>query len=369
MVQKQTNNLDESDVGLHFLVGLRPGSALHRLDREMLRRLRPAGVVLFKSNFVHGAEYSDWLESHRRLIAEIRDCIDRDRTLIAIDHEAGRVVRTPAPIAHFPAPTHWRSSNGKIGAYIGKELSSLGINLNFAPVLDINTNPENPVIGDRSFGCTAEEVFRAAGPFLEAMEKNGVRGCGKHFPGHGDTDADSHHVLPKLNLTRSEIRARELLPFRSAIDNSSLGMIMTAHLHLPNLDDLPVTLSRKLTRNLLRYHCKFRGVIVSDDVGMGAMKGRLKDAGSVAQFFNAGNDMMLVCSHNNRRTNVERLAVHLQEAVHTDGICHEELGKSKRRIKRFMQNTCQNEVKRLTDRQLEAHNALAQKLTRLASTC
>ena len=136
-----------------------------------------------------------------------------------------------------------RAKSAKVWA---EELASLGFNLNFAPVLDINSNPANPVIGERAFGRTPEEVISAALPFIEGMESHGVKACGKHFPGHGDTKVDSHYELPVLDLSPEELEVRELKPFVAAI-RAGIGMIMTSHIVFTAIDkENPTTLRGSL---------------------------------------------------------------------------------------------------------------------------
>jgi beta-N-acetylhexosaminidase len=251
------HDTEVASVGDHFLIGLRPGTALDDRDRELLSDIRPSGVILYKSNFEHGAPYTQWLESHAKLIDSIRHAVSRERLFIAIDHEGGRVCRTPPPITRYSYATRWAQSSQEVGACMGTELASLGVNLNFAPVLDIDSNPANPVIGQRSFGRTPDSVILAALPFINAMERHGVRACAKHFPGHGDTKTDSHSEVPRLDLSLEALETRELRPFRAAI-RSGIGMLMTSHLLFTSLDaEYPVTLSRKLTYEWLRSSCGF----------------------------------------------------------------------------------------------------------------
>ena len=158
------SDADLSPVGDHFIIGLRPGTTLDDRDRALLADLRPGGVILFKNNFVHNAPYEQWLEVHAKLVDSIRRAAGRDRIFIAIDHEGGRVCRTPPPITRYASAAWWGETAREVGEGMGRELASLGLNLNFAPVLDINSNPANPVIGDRAFGRTTEQVMSAALP-------------------------------------------------------------------------------------------------------------------------------------------------------------------------------------------------------------
>src|SRR3984893_2654344 len=199
-----------ASAGDHFLIGLRPSPVLDDHDRALLGDLRPAGVILFKSNFRHDLPYEAWVESHARLIADIRAAAGRARMFIAIDHEGGRVCRTPPPITRFAYAARWAVQAAGVGRAMGRELASLGVNLNFAPVLDIHTNPANPVIGARALGTTGEQGTAAGLAFMAGMQAQKVLACGKHFPGHGDTDTDSHSELPVLDPDLAGLRAREL---------------------------------------------------------------------------------------------------------------------------------------------------------------
>jgi len=346
---------DISSVGDHFMIGLRPGTVLDPRDRRLLQELKPAGVILFKSNFRHDLPYAGWLDSHAALVRSIREACGRDRVFIAIDHEGGRVCRTPPPITRFAYAARWAATADKVGEVMGEELASLGVNLNFAPVLDINSNPQNPVIGARAFGATAEAVIGAALPFFKSMERHGVRGCGKHFPGHGDTKVDSHRALPVLDLDEAALEARELRPFRAAVA-SGIGMIMTSHILIPAIDpDHPVTLSPRLIAGLLRQKIGFGGVIVSDDVGMHAMDGRLDAADAGARFLAAGNDMLMICSHLTDTERARGFAGSMVQAIASGALDPSDIAASKKRIRTMLEATPQHTVRPLSDDVLASH--------------
>jgi beta-N-acetylhexosaminidase len=346
---------DLSSVGDHFIIGLRPGVTLDERDDALLRDLRPAGVILYKSNFVHDAPYDQWLESHARLIDAIRRAAGRDRLFIAIDHEGGRVCRTPAPITRFSYAARWAGTAAAVGDAMGSELSSLGINLSFSPVLDIDSNPANPVIGERAFGRTPEQVIAAALPFIAAMERRGVRACGKHFPGHGDTKVDSHSELPVLALSLKELENRELKPFIAAV-RAGIEMIMTSHIVFTAIDGAsPATLSRSVTHDLLRSTCGFDGVIVSDDVGMHAMDGFLDKPEAIARFMTAGNDMMMICSHWTDTERARGFARALIEGEKAGLVERDLLAASRERIRSMLSRTPQHKVQRLKDSDFAMH--------------
>lgn len=338
---------DLSSVGDHFFIGLKPTTRLDDRDRALLSDIRPAGVIFFKSNFIQDAPYEAWLESHARLIEDIRSAVGREKLLIALDHEGGRVCRTPAPITRFSYAARWAETSEAVGEAMGEELASLGFNMNFAPVLDVDSNPENPVIGERAFGRTPDAVIEAALPFMRGLERKGVRACGKHFPGHGDTRSDSHRELPVLNLDRAELEARELKPFRAAVE-AGIGMIMTSHIVFTEIDPYnPATLSRAVAHDLLRVECGFEGVIVSDDVGMHAMDGLLDGDDASTRFMNAGNDMLMICSHFTDTERARKLAASLVEARARGEVDEKHLAASRARVAKLLDGTAQNEVREL----------------------
>jgi beta-N-acetylhexosaminidase len=338
-----------SSAGDHFLIGLRPTTQLHERDRALLADLRPAGVILFKSNFLHDQPYEVWLKSHRKLVDDVRDAIRRERIFIGIDHEGGRVCRTPSPITRFSYAARWAQQSAAVGRAMGVELASLGVNLNFAPVLDIHSNPANPVIGARAFGTTGEQVTAAALAFMKAMQAEKVLACGKHFPGHGDTDTDSHRELPVLDRDLEGLRARELQPFGAAVE-AGIPMIMTSHLLLPKLDATePVTLSRKFGQEILRGELGFKGVVVSDDIGMHAVSRMFDDPGAAVRLLLAGTDLMMVCSYFTDTDRCRGFAQSMLAAQQQGIISPEAAAQSRERVRALLERAPQNPVSVLGD--------------------
>jgi beta-N-acetylhexosaminidase len=285
---------DAREFGRHFVVGLRPSPVLEDADKYLLERLRPAGIVLFARNFAAGEDYDAWLGRHRRLLYEARECLQRDEMLVCMDHEGGRVVRPPAPVTHFGYARTWADRAAAVGAAMAAELVSLGVNLDFAPVMDVDSNPDNPVIGPRAFATTPEEVAMAGTAFIAALQGGGVLACAKHFPGHGDASVDSHASLPVIDATLDTLRARELPPFAAAVQ-AGVRAVMTAHILLPRVDEEhPATLSERILGGLLRGELGFEGVVFSDDVGMGAVSQRFRQTENAARFLVAGGDVLTV---------------------------------------------------------------------------
>jgi beta-N-acetylhexosaminidase len=219
---------------------------------------------------------------------------------IGIDQEGGRVARLKAPFTEWPPMAMLgRSEDVKLAARfakaMAKEMAAVGISLDYAPVLDIHTNPKNPVIGDRALGETPEMVARLGRVIIDELQGAGVAACGKHFPGHGDTAADSHEELPLVEHPPDRLRAVEFVPFKAAIE-ANVAFIMTAHVRVTSIDDeRPATLSRKIIYDLLRDELGFRGVIVSDDLEMKAIANSYTPGEAAVAAVAAGCDALLMC--------------------------------------------------------------------------
>jgi beta-N-acetylhexosaminidase len=238
-----------------------------------------------------------------------RSAPDGTPALIAVDHEGGVVQRVRAPATHWPP---MRTHDGfvspedaavahQVGLALGRELRALGFDIDFAPVLDIHTNPQNPIIGDRAFGTEPEAVARRALAFARGLDEAGVLACGKHFPGHGDTATDSHLDLPRIDHAMERLERVELVPFARAA-SANLPMIMTAHVVFAALDDTrPATLSTRVVDGLLREKLGYRGVIVSDDLDMRAITDRMPASDAAVAAIRAGCDVLLLCRDPVRR--------------------------------------------------------------------
>jgi beta-N-acetylhexosaminidase len=205
--------------------------------------------------------------------------------------------------------------------------------LDFAPVLDVFTNPDNQVIGDRAFGSTPEEVIHNALPYAQGLAEAGVLACGKHFPGHGDTRIDSHMDLPHVTHGRERLRTLEMAPFAAAI-RQGIPMIMTAHIVCESLDpDNPASLSRTIIDGHLRGELGFRGVVVSDDMEMKAITNRYSIDDAVVQAVKAGSDLVLVC---NTPEYVRQAHTGIAGAIEAGRIGHATLADAKMRRKKLL---------------------------------
>ncbi len=285
-----TSLLRRTVAGL-FMVGI-PGPRLDAATRRILAEHPPGGVILFRRNARSAAQLRD-------LVGALHGLGAGAPPLVALDHEGGRVHRLPAPFTHFP-PAAAVARGGvravaAVGEAMGRELAAVGIDIDFAPVLDVWSNPRNQVIGDRAFGSEPDAVGRLGLALARGLLRAGVVPCGKHFPGHGATTGDSHHVLPRVSATRRTLARIDLPPFARAID-AGLPALMTAHVVYPALDPRrPATLSSRICRALLRRRLGFRGVLFSDDLEMQAVAGRRTPEAAAVGALAAGCDMLLVC--------------------------------------------------------------------------
>jgi beta-N-acetylhexosaminidase len=285
------------------------------LPVPLARRIREgtvAGVILFSRNVEGPRQVRD-------LCREIRAAAGRGRPapLIAIDQEGGRVMRLTAPgFTRFPPARCYslfccRASRvaEAVGEAIGSELRAVGIDIDFAPVLDVDSNPDNPVIGDRALSPDPEIVAELGTAFLRGILSRGVLPVGKHFPGHGNTATDSHADLPVVRSSRDTLRKRDLPPFRRVI-RAGIPALMTAHVLYTALDrEFPATLSKKILRGLLRKQLRFRGAVFSDALEMKAITGRFGIGDAAVRAVSAGCDVVLVCrGEGNQEETVEAIS-------------------------------------------------------------
>lgn len=234
------------------------------------------------------------------LVRSLRQAAPGDVPLvISIDQEGGRVQRLKSPLTLWPDMASVAAAGDvqrtrAVGQGVASELAALGIGWNFAPVLDVHTNPKNPVIGNRSFGTRPDQATDHALAFWRGLRDVGVLGCGKHFPGHGDTHADSHLELPTVVHPDARLRSVELAPFAAAAQ-AGIEAIMTAHVLYPAWDaKLPATLSRRIAHDILRGELGFQGLLVSDDLGMRAVADHYPVEELVVESLLAGVDHFLV---------------------------------------------------------------------------
>jgi beta-N-acetylhexosaminidase len=283
------------DAARFFVLGF-DGRAVPERLRALQARSPLGGVALFARNV-------EAPEQVRALCAGLRSL---GIQLIAVDQEGGRFQRLPPPrFGAYPAACEVAPEQAReVGARMGAELSSLGITVDFAPVLDVNTNPENPIIGVRSFGSDPARVAAAGCAFVAGLQSRGVLACGKHYPGHGDTGEDSHFTLPTVSLPAGTLRAVHARPFGEAF-RAGLRLVMTAHVLYPALDpDKPATFSAAILRDLLRGEQAFTGCVITDDMGMAGALSQADLPLACVEAFAAGCDLLLVCEHHDRHEEV-----------------------------------------------------------------
>lgn len=270
---------------------LLPGFSGPVLPEWVAARLRSGlpGICLYGDNIVSREQLTD-------LCAAIREA--NPEAIIALDEEGGDVTRlfylegSPYPGAGILGRLDDVRATAALATAIGQELREVGINLNLAPVVDINSEPRNPVIGVRSFGADPELVARHGAVYTEALQRAGVAACAKHFPGHGDTTADSHLALPVVRVDAATLHKRELVPFRAQIA-ASAAAIMTSHIVVEELDDVPATFSALLITGLLKTELGFGGVVITDALDMAGASGQIGIPAAAVRSLAAGCDLLL----------------------------------------------------------------------------
>jgi beta-N-acetylhexosaminidase len=292
-----------------LLIGSLPALTLTSELRSLAREFQLGGIILFSRNVEVPEQVAE--------LAHDVQALSRDVPLwVSVDQEGGRVARLKAPFTEWPPMAVLGRSGdeklaGRFARALAAELRAVGVTLDYAPVLDIHTNPKNPVIGDRALAEDADMVARLGVAIIKGLQDSGVAACGKHFPGHGDTSVDSHFDLPLVEHPPDRLRRVEFVPFRAAIA-AGVAFMMTGHVLVPSLDeDRPATLSRRIVAGLLREELGFNGVIFGDDLEMKAVAAQYTVEDAAVQAIAAGCDGLLVCSGA-----IEAQAATLEALVH-----------------------------------------------------
>jgi beta-N-acetylhexosaminidase len=264
------------------------GTELDADTAAFIRAHRIRGACLFRQNMTDAAQLT-------RFTGALRDAMGAD-ALIALDQEGGAVVRAlwvpPPPSAMALGAVGDTALARDVGAAVARAIRAMGFNWNFAPVLDLNNNPQNPVIAERSFGADPQQATALALAWMAGSEREGVACCVKHFPGHGDTHVDSHRDLPTVDKPLSELERFEFAPFRTAAPHAPA--VMTAHIVYPSLDaDNPATMSRAILTGLLRAQWGYEGVIITDGMDMHAIAHRYAAGEAAVNALLAGADMVM----------------------------------------------------------------------------
>jgi beta-N-acetylhexosaminidase len=345
------------------------GHAIPADLRMLAKEFDLGGIILFARNVESPEQVAE--------IAREAQALTRELPLwVSVDQEGGRVARLRSPFTIWPAmQTLGRSGDEQLAARFAKalavELQAVGITLDYTPVLDIRTNPNNPAIGDRALAEKPSDVARLGRIIIETLQNAGIAACGKHFPGHGDTSTDSHFELPLIEHPPDRLDAVELVPFKEAIA-ADVACIMTAHILVPAIDDQhPGTLSAAIVDGLLKQQLGFQGLVFSDDLGMKAISARYSTAEATVGALRAGCDAVLMCG-----TSQEDQMQALEAVVHAveDGTlpvkrAEDALARHRRIKERFLANPRPRPLETRALRSVlgrEEHQAVAAEMARFA---
>jgi beta-N-acetylhexosaminidase len=323
--------------GALFSIGF-DGTALPPRAHELFVDHGIGGAILFRRN----------IESLEQVVALNTSLFELGKgatpLMVSVDQEGGRVARLRGIMTDVPSMRAVGQAAKadpelaqRTAAMMGRELVALGFHWDFAPVVDVDTNPDNPVIGERSFATDAQTVGRLGAAFVRGLQGSGVAASAKHFPGHGDTDTDSHHALPTLNHDLDRLRRIELVPFKEAIA-AGVASIMTAHVMFPALDaELPATLSPAILNTLLRQELGYDGVVVSDDLEMAAVADRYPIEELVRLGLLAGVDHFLIChDHDKAEAAVRAVRAHVESGAVPRARVEEALARVARLKRRYV---------------------------------
>ena len=320
----------EEMVGQKFVVGF-PGYELNEEVKEVIRKYKIGNIILFKENLRDEAQI-------KKLCAEIKEFITSVTgypPFIMIDQEGGMVARLSENMGNIPGAMAISATGDShnaytAGYYTGLQLKELGINFNLAPVMDINSNPSNPIIGCRSYGDTPEKVSEYALQMAKGLDDAGVLSCAKHFPGHGDVSTDSHVTLPCVDKELDELEKMELVPFKAAVENE-VPAIMSAHILFPKIekDRIPATMSKKILTDLLRKEMGFEGLILTDCLEMQAIKKFYGVEEGALAALKAGADIIMI-SHT--PSYFHKVISRIEAAINDGSIVAESIKESAERI-------------------------------------
>ncbi|WP_246141122.1 beta-N-acetylhexosaminidase [Bacillus marasmi] len=305
--------------------GTEPDSLAERLVTDY----KVGGIIFNKKNMDSPVQTVDYINS-----LKLKNQNNKLPLFFGIDQEGGRISKLPGGLINLPTNIEIGKLNNpsfsfEIGSVLAKLVSAYGFNINFAPVLDVNSNPENPIIGDRSFGKTTKLVSELGIQTLKGLQSERIIATIKHFPGHGDTSVDSHLELPTVNKSLKELEKLELIPFNRAV-NEGADMVMIAHIMLPKIDqDYPSSLSKAVITELLRNKIGYDGVIITDDMTMKAITGNFDIGSAAVESIKAGSDIIMVAHDYEKMIKVIST---LKKAVEDGEISEERIDESVTRI-------------------------------------
>lgn len=318
-------SLDEK-IGQMLMVGI-DGTEVDDDFKEFAEEYKFGTVILFGKNITSAEQLVNLTNSIKSTAGDIP-------YIIGMDEEGGLVTRLPDDVLSMPAALTIAGSEDteycyNAGYQIGTQITSFGLHTGFSPVLDIWSNPDNTVIGNRAYGKTSDDVCKYGIADMIGLKASGAIPVAKHFPGHGDTETDSHYGLPLVTKTKEELWQSELLPFKSAIENG-VPMIMAAHILCTELDEkYPASMSKNIITDLLRDEMGFEGVVITDDLTMGAISESYSFGDAAVLSINAGCDILSICFGED---NVKQAFTAIKEAVKNGDITEERINESVRRI-------------------------------------
>ncbi|CDN44809.1 MULTISPECIES: beta-N-acetylhexosaminidase [Paenibacillus] len=319
----------EEKVGQLVIAGVE-GIKPDKEAETLVRDYRVGGFILFRDNMKTLQGTVDFLNGLKAL----NKAEGNLPLMLGVDEEGGKVTRMPASVEKIPSNgIIGKSANAEyardVSQLLARRVKAFGFSVDFAPVLDVNSNPDNPVIGDRSYGSSAQLVTKLGTAAMLGFKKEGILGVLKHFPGHGDTSVDSHKQLPVTGNGLSRLQEVELPPFQAAIDQGA-DAVMVAHILLPKLDaEYPASMSRPVITGLLRDKMKFNGLVFSDDLTMGAILENYDVGDAAVRTISAGGDIVIV-SHGN--DNIIHVLQKLRQAAADGSIPATRLNESVYRI-------------------------------------
>jgi beta-N-acetylhexosaminidase len=293
----------EEKIGQMVIIGLDS----YNVDEntvDMIQNKKVGGFILFKKNVNDSGQLLNLVNSLKE-----QNSNNKIPLFISIDEEGGKVSRVPNEFKNLPTNREIGKVNNEdfsyeIGNILAMQLNAFGINMDFAPVLDVNTNPNNPVIGNRSFGNEPNIVSDLGIATMKGIKDKGVIPVVKHFPGHGDTSVDSHIGLPSIDNDLNRLNEIELVPFKNAIKNKA-DVVMVAHILMTKIDpNYPASMSKKVINDILRDDLNFDGVVITDDMTMGAILKNYDINDAAIKSVNAGTDIILVCHNNDNQVNI-----------------------------------------------------------------
>lgn len=297
-IQEKLDAMSLDEKAAQLIIAQAPRATISETTTERLKTTPYGGYILMGDNYRTLAKTREYVEKLQSLA--------KTPLIITTDEEGGSVQRianvtnrpaTDIPFMYQVGQTGDTDKAKTIGRVLAEEMRTIGINVDLAPDADVYSNPYNTVIGQRSFSSDPEVVAKMSLAVANGMEENGVMAVYKHFPGHGNTATDSHSALPIIEYTRAELDATDLVPFKNAIKNGAKA-IMVGHIALPNItgDNIPASLSKKLTTDLLRNELGFKGLIVTDGLNMGALVNNYADADIYRMAVEAGADLLVLPS-------------------------------------------------------------------------